>query len=237
MGHKVSPLGFRIGIVENWRSCWYARKKDYGKLLVEDQKIKRFIRKNYGFAAIPKIEIERTGEQLTPVIHTARPGVLIGRKGAKIDRLVEEIQELTESHVNPPRIMEIGKPELYASLVAENIKEQLEKRASFRRVMKRAAEQVMQAGAQGVKIQISGRLGGAEMARSERTTRGKIPLATIRAMIDYGFIEAFTTYGQLGIKVWIYKGEYPHLKEKRSVHGDDAQAHQAPEGAEAQDKG
>ena len=237
MGHKVPPLGFRGGMVENGRSCWYAKKKDYGKLLVEDQKIKRYIRKNYSFAAIPKIEIERTGEQLTAVIHTARPGVLIGRKGAKIDKLVEEMQELTESHVNPPRIIEIGKPELYALLVAENIKEQLEKRASFRRVMKRAAEQVMQVGAQGVKIQISGRLGGAEMARSERIVRGKIPLATIRAKIDYGFIEAFTTYGQLGIKVWVYNGEYPHVKEKRLTHGDDAETRQTPEGAAAPDQG
>lgn len=237
MGHKIPPLGLRIGIVESWRSRWYARKRNYGKLLVEDQKIKRFIRKNYSFAAIPKIEIERTGEQLTVVVHTARPGVLIGRKGAKIDRLVEEIQALTESQVTPPRIMEINKPELHALLVAENIKEQLEKRASFRRVMKRATEQVMQAGAQGVKIQISGRLGGAEMARSERTTMGKIPLATIRAKIDYGFIEAFTTYGQLGIKVWIYTGEYPHPKEKGTVDGDDAQTRQAPEGAATQDQG
>jgi small subunit ribosomal protein S3 len=234
MGHKVPPLGLRVGVVEGWRSCWYARKKDFGKLLVEDQKIKRFIRKNYSFAAIPKIEIERTGEQLTPVIHTARPGVLIGRKGSKIDRLVEEVQALTESHVNPPRIIEISKPELHALLVAENIKEQLEKRASFRRVMKRAAEQVMQAGVQGVKIQISGRLGGAEMARSERITKGKIPLATIRARIDYGFTEAFTTYGQLGIKVWLYTGEYPHKAKEESQHGDDAQAHQAPQGAETQ---
>jgi small subunit ribosomal protein S3 len=237
MGHKIPPLGLRVGIVEDWRSCWYARKKDFGKLLVEDQKIKRFIRKHYSFAAIPKIEIERTGEQLTAVIHTARPGVLIGRKGAKIDRLVEEIQELTSSNVNPPRIIEINKPEMHALLVAENIKEQLEKRASFRRVMKRAAEQVMQAGAQGIKIQISGRLGGAEMARSERIVKGSIPLATIRAKIDYGFIEAFTTYGQLGIKVWIYTGEYPHMKEEEPVHGDDAQTHQAPQGAAAQGKG
>jgi small subunit ribosomal protein S3 len=237
MGHKVPPLGIRIGIVENWRSCWYARKKTFGKLLVEDQKIKRYIRKNYGFAAIPKIEIERAGEQLTAIIHTARPGVLIGRKGAKIDRLVEEIQQFTSSNVNPPRIIEVDKPELHALLVAENIKEQLEKRANFRRVMKRAVEQVMQAGAEGVKIQISGRLGGAEMARSERTTRGKIPLATIRAKIDYGFIEAFTTYGQLGIKVWVYTGEYPYKKEEKLRHGHDAEARPAPEGAAAQDKG
>lgn len=237
MGHKVPPLGNRIGIVETWRSCWYARKKDFGKLLVEDQKIRRHIRKNYAFAAIPKIEIERTGEQLTPVIHTARPGVLIGRKGAKIDRLVEEIQQFTESHVNPPRIIEIDKPELHALLVAENIKEQLEKRASFRRVMKRSVEQVMQVGAQGIKIQISGRLGGAEMARSERIVRGKIPLVTIRANVDYGFIEAFTTYGQLGIKVWIYKGDYPHMVEKRPAHGYDAQADKASQGTEAKGQG
>jgi len=237
MGHKIPPLGIRVGIVEDWRSCWYAKKKDYGKLLVEDQKIKRFIRKNYAFAAIPKIGIERTGEQLTPVIHTARPGVLIGRKGAKIDKLVEEIQSLTENHVNPPRIVEINKPELHAYLVAENIKEQLEKRASFRRVMKRATEQVMQAGAKGVKIQISGRLGGAEMARTERTVSGSIPLATIRAKIDYGFIEAFTTYGQLGIKVWIYMGEYPYAKERRLTDGDDAQESPAPQGTAGQDQG
>ncbi len=236
MGHKVPPLGFRVGIVEGWRSCWYAKKKDFGRLLVEDQKIKRYIYKNYSFAAIPKIEIERTGEQLTIIIYTARPpGVLIGRKGAKIDGLVEELQKFTESHVNPPRVIEVTKPELYALLVAENIREQLQKRASFRRVMKRTADQVMQAGAHGVKIQISGRLGGAEMARSERLVRGKIPLATLRADIDYGFAEAFTTYGQLGIKVWVYRGEYPHLKEEKPARGDDAEARQAPQGTKAQD--
>jgi small subunit ribosomal protein S3 len=216
MGHKVPPPGFRVGIFEDWRSHWYAKKREFGDNVVEDYKIRKFIKKNYAAAAIPKVEIERTGDQLTAVIYTARPGVLIGRKGANIERLQGEIAALTKKTVNPPRIKEIDKPELVAQLVAESVKEQLQKRTSFRRVMKQAAQVTMERGAKGVKIQISGRLGGAEMARRERINMGKIPLATLRADIDYGFTEAFTTYGQLGIKVWIHRGEHPLKKEVRS---------------------
>lgn len=231
MGHKVPPLGFRVGIFADWRSRWYAKKKEFGNNLVEDQKIKGFIKKNYAAAAIPKVEIERTGDQLTAIIYTARPGVLIGRKGANIERLQGEIAEFTKKTVNPPRIKEVDKPELVAQLVAESIKEQLQKRGSFRRAIKHAAEITMEKGARGVKIQIAGRLGGAEMARRERITMGKIPLATLRADIDYGFIQAFTTYGQLGIKVWIYRGDYPLKLKKEQTSGADAKESEAPQGA------
>jgi small subunit ribosomal protein S3 len=228
MGHKVPPPGYRVGIFEDWRSRWYAKKKEFGGNLVEDQKIRKFIKKNYAAAAIPKVEIERTGDQLTAIIYTARPGVLIGRKGANIEKLQGEIAGLTKKTVNPPRIKEIDKPELVAQLVAESIKEQLQKRASFRRTMKHTAEITMEKGARGVKIQISGRLGGAEMARRERITMGKIPLSTLRADIDYGFAQAFTTYGQLGIKVWIYRGDHPLKKEQAS--GANAKASETPQG-------
>jgi small subunit ribosomal protein S3 len=229
MGHKVPPPGLRVGIFEDWRSRWYAKKKEFGGYLVEDQKIKNFIKKNYAAAAISRVEIERTGDQLTVIIHTARPGVLIGRKGANIERLQGEIAAFTKKTVNPPRIKEIDKPELVAQLVAESIKEQLQKRTSFRRTMKHSAEISMEKGARGVKIQLSGRLGGAEMARRERITVGKIPLSTLRADIDYGFTEAATTYGHLGIKVWIYKGDHPLKKEERS--GADAKTGETSQGA------
>ncbi|MGR3310520.1 MAG: 30S ribosomal protein S3 [Candidatus Brocadiales bacterium] len=204
MGQKVHPTGFRLGITEEWRARWYADKKTFGKLLVEDQKIRRKIKKGYYFAGIPKIEIERTRETAKITLHTARPGLVIGRKGAEIDKLKDELEKLTGRTVTL-KIKEIAKPELDAQLVAENIAEQLQKRTPFRRVMKRTVEATMNAGALGVKLRVSGRLAGAEIARSESVGVGKIPLHTLKANIDYGFAESMTTYGTIGVKVWINK--------------------------------
>ncbi|MBI1849696.1 MAG: 30S ribosomal protein S3 [Planctomycetes bacterium] len=207
MGQKVRPTGLRLGIVENWRSRWYANKKEFPKLLVEDQRIRRYVKREYGFAGIPKIEIERTGEEVKIIIHTARPGVLIGKKGSKIDKLKEDLEGLLEHKRVSIDTKEVTKPDLDAQLVAENVAEQLVKRASFRRTLKKTIQQSMQEGALGIKIRIAGRLGGAEMARVETQGEGKIPLSTLRAEIDYGFAEASTTYGKIGVKVWVYKGE------------------------------
>jgi small subunit ribosomal protein S3 len=206
MGQKVSPTSLRIGITLDWRSNWYADKSRFGNLLVEDQKIRRHVKKNYGFAAIPMVEIERTREEARVTLHTARPGLIIGRKGAGIDKLRDELEKLTGRQITI-KIKEVDKPELDAQLVAEGIAEQLERRAAFRRTMRRAMDTVMGAGAEGVKIQVAGRLGGAEIARTESMLLGKIPLHTFKADIDYGFHEAFTAYGTIGVKVWIYKGE------------------------------
>lgn len=206
MGQKVSPTSIRIGITLDWRSNWYADKSRFGNLLVEDQKIRRHVKKNYGFAAIPMVEIERTREEARVTLHTARPGLIIGRKGAGIDKLRDELEKLTGRQITI-KIKEVDKPELDAQLVAEGIAEQLERRAAFRRTMRRAMDTVMGAGAEGVKIQVAGRLGGAEIARTESMLLGKIPLHTFKADIDYGFHEAFTAYGTIGAKVWIYKGE------------------------------
>ncbi len=206
MGQKVCPIGFRLGITENWRSRWYADKKKFGKLLVEDQKIRKYIKKNYRFTGIPKVEIERTRDEgARIIIYSARPGLIIGRKGAEIEKLKEGIEKLVEKKVDI-RIQETEKPDLEAQLVAENIAEQLQKRAAFRRTIKKAIDSTMSVGAKGVKVQISGRLAGAEIARTEGSTRGSIPLHTLRANIDYGFAESLTTYGTIGVKVWIFKG-------------------------------
>jgi small subunit ribosomal protein S3 len=206
MGQKVHPRSLRIGITENWRSRWYARKKKFGTLLIEDQKIRKYIKKNYRFTGIPKIEIERTrDEEARVILYAARPGLIIGRKGAEIEKLKDGIRKLIGKMVDI-RIQEIGKPELEAQLVAENVAEQLQKRAAFRRTMKRAVDTTMGVGAKGVKIQVSGRLGGAEIARTEKSAAGSIPLHTLRADIDYGFAESLTKYGTIGVKVWIFKG-------------------------------
>ena len=206
MGQKVCPIGFRLGITENWRSRWYADKKEFGKLLVEDQKIRKYIKKNYRFTGIPKVEIERTRDEGARVsIYSARPGLIIGRKGAEIEKLKEGIEKLVEKEVDI-RIQETEKPDLEAQLVAENIAEQLQKRAAFRRTIKKAIDSTMSVGAKGVKVQVSGRLAGAEIARTEGATQGSIPLHTLRANIDYGFAESMTSYGTIGVKVWIYKG-------------------------------
>ncbi len=226
MGQKCNPLGFRIGITEPWRSRWYAGKKDFRKLLLEDQRIRRYIKKEFHSAAIPRIDIERTREAITVIVHTGRPGVLIGRKGARVDQLRSALEGITGTKVDI-RTKEVEKPELSAQLIAESVAEQLEKRASFRRALKKTAQLTMQAGALGVKINIAGRLGGSEMARREKVAFGSVPLSTLRADVDYGFAEAKTTYGVIGIKVWVYRGMRPVPEKKRVVlqevtHGHDA---------------
>ncbi len=223
MGQKVSPIGFRIGIMENWRSRWIADKQDFGRLLVEDQKVRSHIRRGYQAAGIPQIEIERLGDDLKVLIHAARPALIIGRKGAKVDVLRDELQVLTRRKVAVD-IKQIATPELSAQVVAEGIAEQLKRRASFRRVIKNALKMARDAGALGVKVQISGRLGGAEMSRTEVVAEGKIPLQTLRARIDYALALAQTTYGIIGVKVWIFLGYYS--KEELN-HGPNAEAGQA----------
>lgn len=218
MGQKVSPTGLRLGITEGWRSQWYAGKKNFGQLLVEDQKIRNHIKKNYSFAGIPIVEIDRTGEEVTVTLHTARPGLLIGRKGTGIDKLKEELEKTTNRQINI-KVKEVNRPELNAQLVAEGIAEQLQRRAAFRRTIRRAADTAMDAGAGGIKIQISGRLAGAEIARTESVLKGKIPLHTLKANIDYGFHQAVTTYGTIGVKVWMYTGGKP---EKETAHAVNA---------------
>ena len=206
MGRKVHPIGFRLGITKDWLARWYAEGKDYGELLQEDLAIRKLIRERMKEAGISKIEIERFPKQVSITIHTAKPGIVIGRKGAIVRALRRELEELTKKKVRID-VAEVERPELDAYLVAENIATQLERRISYSRAMKRAAEQAMRAGAKGVKIMCSGRLAGAEMARREWVMEGRIPRNTLRADIDYGFAEALTTYGRIGVKVWIYKGE------------------------------
>ncbi len=208
MGQKVHPNGFRLGITRDWNSRWYARKKEFGDLLVEDFEIRKMIKKEYAFAGIPKIEIERKGETATVTVHCARPGILIGRKGAKIEKLTEDLQKLTGKIVDL-KVIEVTRPELSAQLVAESIAEQLQKRAAFRRTVKRQVQFTMEKGARGVKVRIAGRLGGAEMARIITQAEGSIPLHTLKADIDYGFAEARTTAGRIGVKCWIYADEAP----------------------------
>jgi small subunit ribosomal protein S3 len=212
MGQKVRPTGFRTGIMRDWQSRWYANKQDFADLLVEDQKIRNFIKRRYARSGISRIEIERTREKVVVFIYSARVGMIIGKKGQEVDKLTKDLENLTHRHIEV-KTMEINKPEVDAQLVAEDIAEQLEKRASFRRTMKRAMDTTMEHGAQGVKVQMSGRLGGSEMARQEKSMAGSIPLSTLRARIDYGFTEAKTAQGHIGIKVWINNGEYESSEE------------------------
>ena len=221
MGQKVHPVSIRLGIVETWRSKWYADKRTFGLLLVEDQKIRLYIKKNYKFAGIPRIDIERTRDKVHVTLHCARPGIIIGRRGSEVDKLRDELGKLTDRDVSI-NIKEVPKPELSAQLVAEDISEQLAKRAPVRRMLKKACENAMQAGALGVKAIVSGRLGGSEMARTETQKFGQIPLHTLLAQVDYGFVHAFTTYGCLGVKVWIYKGK--RVTEKEQAYAANAQA-------------
>jgi len=225
MGQKVRPTGFRVGIVEDWRSRWYAHKKEFGDLLIEDFKIRAFIKKKYEFAGIPRIEIERTRDQVIVHLHTARPGIIIGRKGQEVDRLKAELEDLTGRRMDL-KIVEINQPQRSALLVAEDIAQQLVKRGSFRRVIKRSLDQVMEAGVDGIKIELSGRLGGAEMSRNEKAMRGSIPLSTLRKHVDYGLAIAQTTMGVIGVKVWINLGEYT---DGESADGANAQAGKAPQ--------
>ncbi|HEX7009939.1 MAG TPA: 30S ribosomal protein S3 [Phycisphaeraceae bacterium] len=216
MGQKVHPFGFRVGITEPHKSRWYAPKALYGELLVEDEKIRRYcdrrLNRQPPFAAVSDIHIERTREELKVIIKTARPGLVIGPKGAEIDQLTRDLQELTGRNVSISCI-EIPNPDADAQIIAESIAEQLKRRASFRRVMKMKADAAVNAGAKGVKIQLSGRLGGHEMSRTEEVRVGSIPLQTLQANVDYGFAESFTTYGSIGVKVWIYHGMYSELQE------------------------
>lgn len=228
MGQKVSPLVQRIGYIENWRSLWFADKNMFRKNVVQDYKIREFIKKKYLQAAVSKVVIERLAEKTKIIIHTARPGVIIGRRGADIDKLKQEIsdilgtKEMDQILIDPK---EIKNPSIEAQLIAQNIAFQLEKRIAFRRAMKRAIDQALNSGALGIKVKCSGRLNGAEMARSESYRLGKLPLQTLRANIDYGFAEALTTYGILGIKVWVNKGEV--FKEiKRQDHENKAKEKQ-----------
>ena len=223
MGQKVNPTGFRTGIMIGWKSRWYASKQEFSTLLMEDHKLRAFVKDKYRFAGIPKIEIERTRDEVKVILHTARPGIIIGRKGQEVERLQGELQDLIGRRINI-KIEEIARPEIQAQLVAEDIAEQLAKRASFRRCMKRAMETTMEAGAKGIKIQLAGRLGGSEMARREKSIAGSIPLSTLRAKIDYGFTEAMTAQGHIGVQVWVNQGMY-HEDE---TDGVDAQEGQAP---------
>jgi small subunit ribosomal protein S3 len=211
MGQKTHPFGYRVGITEAHRSRWYAPKKLYGELLVEDEKIRSFLdnqlNRKAPYAAVSDIHIERTREELKVIIRTGRPGLVIGPKGSEIDRLTGELQDLTERNV-VINVVEVPNADIDAQLVSESIAEQLVKRASFRRLMKMKAEAAMNAGAKGVKIMLAGRLGGHDMCRTEDIRLGAVPLSTLQAQIDYGFSEARTTYGIIGCKVWIYKGYY-----------------------------
>src|SRR3954470_20154085 len=211
MGQKIHPHGFRVGITEGWNSRWFAPKKLFGELLIEDQKIRGFVDKKLNrqppYAAVAKVEIERTREELKVLLHTARPGVVIGPKGAEVDKLRNELEDLTGRKVKV-EIAEIGRPDLNGQLVAEGITEQLKKRAAFRRVLKQKGDASRNAGAKGIKIQISGRIGGAEIARVEKSINGSIPLHTLQANISYGQVHCRTPYGVIGIKVWIYQGTY-----------------------------
>jgi len=222
MGQKVNPIGFRTGVMLGWKSRWYASKREFADLLVEDHKIRKFVHEKYKFAGIPKVEIERTRDEVKVVLFTARPGVIIGRKGQEVEHLQDELQSLVGRRINI-KIEEVSRPELQAQLVAEDIAEQLSKRASFRRTMKRAMEQTMEAGAKGIKIQLAGRLGGAEMARREKQISGSIPLSTLRAKIDYGLVEAKTAQGHIGVQVWINQGMY-----EDETDGADAEEGQTP---------
>ncbi|MBE7014289.1 MAG: 30S ribosomal protein S3 [Ruminococcaceae bacterium] len=206
MGQKVNPHGIRVGIIKDWDSKWYANRKDFGDSLVEDYKIRKFLKKKLFNSGIAKIEIEKKQEKTLITLHAAKPGIIIGKGGAEIEKLKADVKKLIgkDVHIN---IMEIKVPDMNAQLVAENIAAQLEKRISFRRAMKQCMQRTMKMGAKGIKTAVSGRLGGAEIARCEHYHEGTIPLQTLRADIDYGFWEADTTYGKIGVKVWIYKGE------------------------------
>jgi len=213
MGQKVHPYGFRLGYNRGWHSRWFA-KREFDNLLIEDLKLKKELKKRPGFsgAGISQIEIDRAANRLRIIIYTSRPGIIIGRKGAEIDKLKQEISRRTGREILID-IREIHKPELNAQLQAEKIAQQLEKRVAFRRAMRKAVDEAQRFGAQGIKIRVSGRLGGAEIARSEWTLQGRLPLHTLRADIDYGFAEANTTFGVIGIKVWIYRGDIMNARE------------------------
>ena len=213
MGQKVNPHGLRVGVIKDWDSKWIAGKREFGDQLVEDYNIRKFVKKACYDAGVAKIVIERKQNRIYVTIHAAKPGIIIGRQGAEIDKLKKQLEKLTKQAVNI-NIMEVKQPDTNAQLVAENIAAQLEKRISFRRAMKQVMGRAMRMGIKGIKTSVAGRVGGAEIARTEQYHEGTIPLQTLRADIDYGFAEAMTTYGILGIKVWIYKGEVLHESKR-----------------------
>lgn len=213
MGQKVHPKGFRIGIIKTWDSNWYA-DRDYTDLLHEDHKIRLYIKKHFYAAGVSRVEIQRTGNRMRVTIYTAKPGIIIGRGGTEVEKLKADLVKISGKNVSV-NIQEIKKPELDAQIVAESVAQQLEKRVSFRRAMKQTVGRTMRAGGEGIKIAIAGRLGGAEIARTEWYSEGKVPLHTLRADIDYGFAEANTTYGKIGVKVWINRGEILPEAKKR----------------------
>ena len=228
MGHKVNPICLRLGITRTWGSRWYATRREYVRCLQEDIRVRTFLKRELMQAAVSKIELERPGEKVRAIIFTARPGVIIGRRGSEIDRLRETLHTMTGKDVIID-LREIKNPAIEAQLIAENIAFQLEKRIAFRRAMKRAVQLAMDSGAKGIRVVSSGRLAGAEMARREGYRDGKIPLATLRADIDYGFAEAHTTYGAIGVKSWVYRGDIlPPGKEEVSAAAAVAQAAAAP---------
>jgi small subunit ribosomal protein S3 len=206
MGQKTHPRGFRLGIIKPWRSRWYAERAKFGELIREDEQIRKYLHRRLGHAALSEVEIERKPQKIVVTLHTARPGVVIGKQGAEVDKLRDELAHLTKSEVSI-NVEEVKRPELDAQLVADNIAHQLQQRISFRRAMKRAVQSAMRAGAEGIRVKVGGRLGGAEIARVEGYHEGRVPLHTLRADIDYATSTAKTTYGTIGIKVWIFKGE------------------------------
>lgn len=223
MGQKVNPHGLRVGVIKDWNSRWYSNDEKFGDIIVSDYKLREFLKKRLMPAGVPQIEIERDNSRIKVIIHCAKPGMIIGKGGVEIEKLKKVVAEFLNTPENVSvdvKVVEIRQPDLNAQLVAENIAAQLEKRISFRRAMKQSISRTMRLGAKGIKIKVSGRLGGAEIARSEHYHEGTIPLQTLRADIDYGFWEANTTYGKIGIKVWVYKGEVlPEVKRTSSREG------------------
>lgn len=218
MGQKVNPHGLRVGVIKGWDTQWYADKKDFGKYLKEDYDIRKFIKDKYYSASISRIAIERAANRIVVTVYTGKPGVLIGKAGSEIEVIKKDLSKLTKSKNVVINVTEVRKPDADAQLVAEGVAQQLEKRMSFRRAMKQAIGRAMRSGVKGVKMMVSGRLDGAEIARCEQYHEGSIPLQTLRADIDYGFAEAHTTFGMIGVKVWIYKGEI--LKAKAHEGGE-----------------
>jgi len=214
LGQKIHPHGLRVGIIKDWDSRWYSNK-DFADLLLEDFKLREYIKKKLFAASISRIEIERAAKRIRLTINTAKPGMVIGKGGSGVDELKTELEKMTDKQVSI-NVIEIKNPDIDAQLVAENIASQLERRISFRRAMKQSISRALRSGAEGIKTMVSGRLGGAEIARSEMYHEGTIPLQTLRAEIDYGFAEAHTTYGRIGVKVWIYKGEVLPVKQKQN---------------------
>ncbi|MTI84010.1 MAG: 30S ribosomal protein S3 [Firmicutes bacterium] len=216
MGQKVNPKGLRIGIIRDWDAKWYADKRNFSDFLLEDQKIRKYIKSTFFIAGVSRVQIERAANRIKVSIHTSKPGIVIGRGGAEVEALRRKLVQMTGKQVNV-NIVEIKVPELDAQLVAENIASQLERRIAFRRAMKQTVNRAMKFGAKGIRVACAGRLGGAEIARTEWYSEGKVPLHTLRADIEYGFTEANTTYGKIGVKVWIYKGEV--LPEAKAAAG------------------